>query len=182
MIQDHPHAVDVNAGLDRRAAISAEPLDFERDQANFEQIQQRLNELIDKRDGIKLAISVERHGKHPAARPETYLNSEQYRALARNERRAQAATEDVEEEIEELRPRFEIAKERARLARDQRAVELAASFRPDTGRLFAQLLLRSRRFQKRSLPNSSFTKNSRQRCPASSACCQTSVALGAVHF
>ncbi|MGY2935992.1 outer membrane murein-binding lipoprotein Lpp [Bradyrhizobium sp. GM6.1] len=126
---DHPDAFDINAEFDRRSAISAEPLDLDRDQATFDQIKQRFDASIAKLDGLELAIAMVGRPKHPGASPEFYAKADPYHGIARNKSRARAAVEQIEEEIEALRPQVEIAAERARQAREQRAVEIAASYR-----------------------------------------------------
>ncbi len=130
MILDHADVADINAELDRRAAISAEPLDFVRDHEGLDDVKRRFDALVKRREGIELALAMVGRQKHPWAAPDVYSKAEAHHRLARNPERSRAALEAIDEEIEELRPQLDVAQERARLAREQRAIELARSYRP----------------------------------------------------
>ncbi|MET4041757.1 hypothetical protein ABIC03_003448 [Bradyrhizobium sp. RT6a] len=122
-LHEHPDALN-------GAAMLSEPLDLDLEVAALEQVTQRFNELIAMRDGIKLAIAIKRHGKNRDAGPDAYAGAEQYSGLARNERRAIVQIDQAEDQLEEIWPHLDAARERVRICRDRRALEVAATYQP----------------------------------------------------
>ncbi len=129
MLSNHEDVFDVSAELHRRAAVKAEPLNIDRDLAAFDELSTRLSGLLEKREGIELAIALQSNRKNAFAAPSFYAKADPYKQLAASRRRREQVLEETVEEIETILPQLDIARERLRLAQEERALAIAATFK-----------------------------------------------------
>lgn len=123
--------LDTQLELDRRAAIE-EPRTLEQAATEFADLDARFKALLSEEDDLKLAINVATSGNlHEAASIELMQRVRRFANFAsRRPQQAQDRRRAIAIELEDLQPLIEIARERLRLARERRAVEVAATFRP----------------------------------------------------
>lgn len=122
-------SLDLNAEIVE--SLAADDFDARTIEADFNEIDRRLNELTAEKQGVELAVAFEKFGEHPDAAPAFLAKADPFRSLvAKFPKRAAARLEELEERIGDLQPKWALARHQRQLAREERAKKLATEFRP----------------------------------------------------
>lgn len=122
-------ALDMNAEL--QEALAADDFDAANIETVFNDLDRQLTGLTGEREGIELAVAIEKFGENPDAAPSFLAKADPFRALVvKSPKKAAARLEELEELISDLQPKWALARHQRQLAREERAKKLAAGFYP----------------------------------------------------
>lgn len=100
-------------------------------ESEFEELDRRLTELTQEQKARELAVALVIHGENPDASVAFIATADPYREEAENKpKKAAARLEELAELIEEIRPKWDLARHRRQLVREEKARQLAIAFAP----------------------------------------------------
>jgi hypothetical protein len=124
-----PNRSDFNIAVQDR--LAADSFDRAKAEGNFDDLDRRFNLLVAEQEGIELAIGFAANGEHPDAAPSFLARADPFRELVKKTpRKAAARLEELAEQIDDLRPKYMLARHQRQIAREEKAQQLAISFRP----------------------------------------------------
>jgi hypothetical protein len=111
-------------------AARREPASLADATAEFDELERRFGAAVSRKSGIELALALRQHKPHDFAAESFLARAQPFKRLAEKPRHAEAELERLEEEIADLHPKLNVARERLQMAREAAAVELAKTFHP----------------------------------------------------
>lgn len=129
----HPFAAVFDDDELQRRLLIGEPIAFAQAEAECEELNGKFASLTTELEDLRFALSARECGEPPSDLVSAELKARfaRFRALvATRPRQAKNRIDEIEGELNELQPKLPIARERLRLAKEAKAIALAATLRP----------------------------------------------------